>query len=623
MTRQEFDTIKTKLCSNKNKLTQDERNKNVAKWTVFYRQNWDLFNRDILRLNLKEFQNDMIREISEGEKIDIIASRGLSKSYSIGVAAVDIALLYPNSEVLIVSETYTQANNVIDEKIDKELSGRSGQSEFLKQLRADGYMTIRDDKKNGGKIVDFGNGSKIFSLMLGEGVRSFRSTVLINDEAVRLKKKDIDSIAEPTLRPRQIGCLAKYPDYLEEPKIINATSAKNKTSWVWTDLKKCVEGRFKRSNTKYRFYAGDIYTAVAEKIQTLKQLERRRRENDDFSFQSEYLNIFLSENEDSMFSYADFEKNQILEKCFYLRTPEEYMSNELNPYKYRDNVVRIVVADIAMSATTDNDHDNDNTVLCYMEIDLIKGTKKIECIGSLNGVNSIEQTKLIKRAFYEYKAHYLALDFRGVGLTLGDTLGQETYDNEYGIMYPPIRVTRDRSISMCSDAVLDEKIQREITQDGEEVVIPIVATSQSNHDMHLAFRKALKDGTIMFLKDDNDIKAKLEDSDPYFIMKSAEEKAKILLPYMETKFMKNESVALETKFLDSGLIKLKEGRSATKDRYIACAYANQLADKILLKHNKDGEQGDFDIEDWKFLNGNFKAPITSDLDIDILNYFHF
>lgn len=156
----------------RNILTKEQKDENVAEWVLFYRENLDLFNRDILGLKLKEFQNDMIREMSEGEKTDVIASRGLSKTYTLGVFAVDMALLYPKSEILIDSETYTQANNVIDEKIDKELSSKSGQSEFLKQLRKDGYMVIRDDKKNGGKIVEFGNGSKIFSMMLGEGIRS-------------------------------------------------------------------------------------------------------------------------------------------------------------------------------------------------------------------------------------------------------------------------------------------------------------------------------------------------------------------------------------------------------------------------------------------------------------------
>lgn len=599
----DFHNTYVQLKKNNKILTKQQKEENIAEWTLFYRNNLDLFNRDILGLKLKEYQDAMIMEMAEGEHTDIIASRGSSKTFTTGIFSVDMALLYPNSEVLITSETYTQANQIIDEKINKELSGKAGKSPFLKQLREDGYMTITDDKKNGGKIIEFGNGSKIFSIALGEGIRSYRSTILIGDEAVRLKKKDIDGIAEPTLRPRQIACLSEYPNYLEEPKQIYLTSAKAKTSWVWTDLKKCVEGRYKRSNTKYRFFALDIFCAVAEKIQTIKQLEQRRRDNDEMSFQQEYLNIFLSENEDSMFSYADFEKNQVLEKAFYLRKPSEYICGEPNPYHYKDDVVRIVVADIAMSATTDSNHDNDNTVLIYMEIDLNKGTKKVESIGALNGANSIEQAKLLKRAFYEYRATYFSIDARGVGSPLLDTLGLETYDDEYNITYPSWKVNRDRSISMCSDAVLDEKIQRELDTNGVEVVIPIVATSQSNHEMHIAFRKALRNGDIMFLKDDNDIKVKMEDKDPYFITKSAEEKANILLPYLETKFMVNEAISLETKFLESGLIKLKESRSAQKDRYIACAYANQLSEKIILKHQKEEEQGDFNVSDWEFLSG--------------------
>lgn len=120
----------------------------------------------------------------------------------------------------------------------------------------------------------------------------------------------------------------------------------------------------------------------------------------------------------------------------------------------------------------------------------------------------------------------------------------------------------------------------------------------------------------MFLKDDNDMKVKMEDEDPTFIMKDAEEKAKILMPFLETKFMVNEAISLETKFLDSGLIKLKEGRSATKDRYIACAYANQFADKIILKHNKDEEQGEINIDDWKFLSGDYENMTLKDSDFN-------
>ena len=41
-------------------------------------------------------------------------------------------------------------------------------------------------------------------------------------------------------------------------------------------------------------------------------------------------------------------------------------------------------------------------------------------------------------------------------------------------------------------------------------------------------------------------------------MKSAEEKADILIPFVQTRFMINEAVALEVKFTETGLIKLQE-----------------------------------------------------------------
>lgn len=185
----DFHNIYLNIKESDNILSKQQKEENLAEWILFYRNNLDLFNRDILGLKLKEYQDAMIMEMSEGEHTDIIASRGSSKTFTTGVFSVDMALLYPNSEILITSETYTQANQIIEEKIEKELSGRAGKSQFLKQLRNDGYMVIKDDKKNGGKIIEFGNGSKIFSIALGEGIRSYRSTILIGDEAVRLKKK--------------------------------------------------------------------------------------------------------------------------------------------------------------------------------------------------------------------------------------------------------------------------------------------------------------------------------------------------------------------------------------------------------------------------------------------------
>ena len=61
----------------------------------------------------------------------------------------------------------------------------------------------------------------------------------------------------------------------------------------------------------------------------------------------------------------------------------------------------------------------------------------------------------------------------------------------------------------------------------------------------------IKDGNISLLIDDSDKRVQLENADPTFIMKSAEEKADILIPFVQTRFMINEAVSLEVKFTET------------------------------------------------------------------------
>ena len=132
-----------------------------------------------------------------------------------------------------------------------------------------------------------------------------------------------------------------------------------------------------------------------------------------------------------------------------------------------------------------------------------------------------------------------------------------------------------------------------------EVVIPYAGTSELNSQMHLLLRKALKDQTISFLKDDSEMQYKIEDTDPTFITKSSEEKAFIINPFLQTRLMINESVALEVKFMENGNVKLSEAkRTNTKDRYMTLAMANLLAEKIYNKYLKDDSDEEFDESDF-------------------------
>lgn len=577
-------------------LSKSEIEENIIEWTTFFRRNMDIFVEDYLEIPIHLFQKHMILTMQDNDVTDDMASRGSSKSFVVGIFSTSCALLYPNCDILITSFTLNQSNNIIEEKIDKELSNpRSGISPILRQMRTDGYIEIKKDQNTGAKYVEFGNGSKIFAVSCGDSARGKRAQIVITDECVLIKKKDYEEIIEPTLTQRSF--VGKPNDYTEEPKQIFLSSAKTKTNWMWKHLKNCVVEHYKNKRIKYGFFAVDIFTAVASGIQTKNQYIQRKKSVDDMSFQQEYLNIFLGNNENSIFKFEDFESNQILERPFYPRTVEQVLDGEKNSYKYSNDWVRIIGCDIALATG----NENDNSVWLFMAINKETGERRVEYIKAKNGLNTVTQVMYMKRYFYEYQAQYLIQDTKGIGQGVYDLLTTETYDNEYGIMYPAWTVCRDKELQITSDTVMNDKIQRTISTEAEEVVIPFAGTSELNSQMHLALRKSLKDKNISFLKDESEMSAKLEEEDPKFVLKSAEEKANIMLPFLETKYLINEAISLEVKFLDNGNIKLQEAsRTDVKDRYITLAMTNLLADKITSKYAKNIDE-DFNLEDWKFL----------------------
>ena len=248
-------------------------------------------------------------------------------------------------------------------------------------------------------------------------------------------------------------------------------------------------------------------------------------------------------------------------------------------------------------------NENDNSVYIFMAINKETGERKVENVIVKNGLNTLYQVRNMKRYFYEYKSTYLMMDVKGVGQGVYDLMTVETEDPEYNMTYPAWTVCVDKDLQISSDTVMNDKIQRTISSDAKEVIIPYAGTSDLNSQMHLALRKALKDENISLLKDDSEMKVKIEDSDPKFVLKSSEEKAEIMLPFIQTKYMINEAISLEVKMMDNGNIKLQEAkRTDVKDRYMTLAMGNLLADKIYNKYNKQNESEEVNLDDWQWLS---------------------
>lgn len=581
----------------KKKLTKEEFDRQIVDWQLFYLNNLDIFTEDYLEIPLHHFQRQLLNDCVYYDIMDIIASRGLSKSFTIGILANNLALLLPGVNILITSMTLGQSNKIINEKIDVLLSSeKRGISPVLKQLRKDGYIKFKKDDTGDGRVVEYGNGSKIFAVCCGEGGRSNRSNICITDEARLVKKTDYDAIIEPTLEPYSFNGL-----YLE-PKQIFLTSARTKDNWMWTHLKKTVSQHYKNKRIKYGFFAGDIFTAVANHVQTKNQYITRKENTNELDFDMEFLNLWQGESELSLFKYEDFHKNQVLEHPFYPLTTLEYLDGKEVDYEFNSDDIRYLTTDIAVAGGKDND----NTIYLLGAVNSNTMRKKEEYITSKNGLNSNMQVVLMKRLFYEYKCSYFVMDSKGVGNVIYDMLTAETYDEERNVTYPAWTVCTDKKLQISSDTVINDKINRTMNSEAKPVIIPIAGTGEINTAMHLSARKSLKDGNVDLLKDDAEMEIKLSEKNKKWVLLSSEEKVDLLLPYLETRFMINESITLNAD-IKADSIKVKEDRSATKDRYMCFAMFNYFGEKLINKLTQDNQYEEYDDSAWDFLSGDYSG----------------
>lgn len=581
-------------------LSKEEEEYRIKDWCTLFRRNPDIFIEDFLGINLCFFQDHVLNGFADDDVNVTIASRGLSKSFLVGIYALSHGLLFSNCDILITSMTLSQSNNIIDEKIDKIFTteGTAFSSPILCQLRRDGWIKFKTDPNTSSRFVELGNGSKIFAVSCGESARGKRASIVITDEFMLIKKKDYDEIISPTLEPRRFAGRPK--DYPEEPKQIFLSSARNKTNWGWKHLVNAVNKHYKGGHTKYGFYAGDIFTAVANGIQTKKQYLQRKKDTDDMSFQQEYLNIFLGNNEDSIFKFEDFEQNQVVHNAFKPLSRDDILDGKTQTWKFGDDEeeIRWLTTDIAV-ATGD---ENDNTVIILSKLNLITKQKTEEYIATFNGMNSMEQVLTMKRLFYDYKCRFFVQDSKGLGNVMYDLLTNETFDPMMNKTYPAWTVNTDPMLQISSDTVVDDKIARTMSKDAKEVIIPFAGTAELNSNGHLALRKALKEREFDLLIDEHDKRAELENKDVNYFTRDAEERALELLPYLQTHFMINEAVSLEVKFTESGNIKLSEAkRTATKDRYMTLMMCNYFGDKLINKYCADDSLEDFDIEDFQLV----------------------
>ena len=97
------------------------KKENVKKWCSFYRRNINLYASRHLRIKLHPFQHIMLYLMGVSQVFFAVCSRGLSKTFIVGLYAICKCLLYPYSEVHLTSSTIPQATKMVKDKMENEL----------------------------------------------------------------------------------------------------------------------------------------------------------------------------------------------------------------------------------------------------------------------------------------------------------------------------------------------------------------------------------------------------------------------------------------------------------------------------------------------------------------------
>lgn len=597
-----FKADKLRAVNGISKQIDDELESNIIEWTTMFRRNWDIYAEFFLGIPLKPYQRQALHEIGVSDVFFWRAARGGAKSFITMLAAVCKMLLYPNCQIVITSSTIDQANKMVKEKFEKELIKKLSQV-LLYYYEKD---WIKITKPNDGYYVECTlNNSSITVLAPVESARGSRSNFTIYDEIAIMKKTAIDQIFDGMLFPRQPSYFSnpKYANnkrWLEESKSIYLTSSKFKFQWwyrLWCD---CVTGYYVDKRTRYGVFATDFFDNIENGLKTWGDYRRAKRQNDDISFRTEYLNEAIGEAEDAFFSLESFKENQIIQDAFTPPSPTDMLIEKKydNPEKDEDEV-RLVIADFAWTTTGKKANESDNSVGICLRAKWKKDhfDKYIDYIEMLPTADNADGcADRLKELYWLYDADYLVPDARSGGESVLIALSKP-YNGEYAafINNHGLTVSDKREYHVARPDKLDYYRANAVDPMAHPCIIPIIGSETLNTAYWKSTKISLESNRIKFLQSMNDKQDELVNSGDYYKY-TAEQIANILAPYGNTDMLISEAVNLKT-VIKNDQIKLEAPRTGHRDRIVTLAMGILICDYIENEWNRQSHAEEYDLDD--------------------------
>lgn len=525
----------------------------VAFRAGFYRANPHRFIKDYLNINLKLFQIILIYIFNWNNYCMYLASRGQGKTFLTALFCCVRCILYPGTKICVASSTRGQANEVLL-KIQDELMKMSSNLAFeIKKC---------DISQNNAKIT-FKNGSWIKVVTASDTGRGSRANILCIDEFLKVDLNIITTVLRKFLTaPRHPKFLDKpeYKDYPQERnKEIYMSSAWMKSHWGFEKLKSYV-AQLLDENKRY-FVCGLPYQiAIKEGLLSREQVEDEMSENDfsEMIWDMEMGCLFFGDKDGAFFSYEDISKQRKLTKAIYPLISSNDKHSKIPDLL--ENEKRILSVDVALLASKKQNND-----AASIFINSALPTKDNRYIANLiytenhEGLHTDDLALIIRRLFHQYKCTDLALDVKGIGIAIYDSLCRDIVDPVFGIVYPPL--------SCCNDPVYADRCS---DKNAPKVIWAIQATQQFNNDMYIGLREGFKQGRINILVNEFDAEEELKNFRGYNSMDSSD-KIRLQMPYIHTTLLVNELINLEHE-VKGTIVKVYEKSGMRKDRVSSVGY---------------------------------------------------
>ena len=371
--------------------------------------------------------------------------------------------------------------------------------------------------------------------------------------------------------PRQPGYMnnPKYSGLAEMPKEVYLTSAWYSMSELYEQAKSYAANML---DPNLSYFVADLpyQVSIREGLLMRQQILNEMTEStfSDIIFMMEREGKFYGSA--ALFDYKILNERRILQDCLY--PLEYYRVNSVKIPEKKKDEIRILSVDIALMGS--KKHDNDATCITIHSAVPTSSNDYIDNIvyvESQEGLLAEDLGLLILREFYQYDCDYIAIDGSGVGQPIVDYLiYSDRYDPVYNVTYPCLNCINNTEIS-----------DRCKVKTAKKVIYVIKANTKSNNDMYLALRAGFQNGYINMLLSDINIEEHLAKIRGYSKL-SAQQKALLLLPYLQTTFMINELINLQCD--SSGvLIKVKERTGMRKDRVSSCMYGYNVCQMLAAK----------------------------------------